>query len=43
VHARLLGLGAEPVAKTAQEFARILRDDEMKWGRIIREIGAKAD
>jgi tripartite-type tricarboxylate transporter receptor subunit TctC len=43
VNARLLALGAEPVAKTPQEFARILHDDEAKWGRIIQEIGAKAD
>jgi tripartite-type tricarboxylate transporter receptor subunit TctC len=43
VTAKLAPLGAEAVTKSAQEFSRILKADEQKWGRIIREIGAKAE
>jgi tripartite-type tricarboxylate transporter receptor subunit TctC len=43
VRARLAGLGADVVAMTPAEFGRLLRDDETKWNRIIREVGARAD
>ena len=43
VTAKLAPLGAEAVTKSAGEFARILKADEQKWGRIIREVGAKAE
>jgi tripartite-type tricarboxylate transporter receptor subunit TctC len=43
VNAKLAPLGAEAVTKSAPEFARILKADEQKWGRIIGEVGAKAE
>ncbi|MBL8385115.1 MAG: tripartite tricarboxylate transporter substrate binding protein [Burkholderiales bacterium] len=43
VTARLAPLGAEATAQSAAEFARILRADEQKWSRIIREVGARAE
>ena len=43
VVARLAPLGAESVHIAPTEFARILRADEQKWNRIIRDVGAKAD
>lgn len=43
VVARLAPLGAESVHITPAEFARILKADEQKWNRIIRDVGAKAD
>ena len=43
VTARLGPLGAEAAAHSAAEFARILRADEQKWSRIIREVGARAE
>ena len=43
VNARLAPLGAEATAHSAVEFARILRADEQKWTRIIREVGARAE
>jgi tripartite-type tricarboxylate transporter receptor subunit TctC len=43
VTAKLAPLGAEAVTRTADEFARILKNDEQKWNRIIGEVGAKAD
>jgi tripartite-type tricarboxylate transporter receptor subunit TctC len=43
VNARLAPLGAEAVTRTAAEFGRILREDEQKWSRIIRDVGARAE
>ena len=43
VIARLAPLGAEVTTQGVAEFARILKADEQKWSRIIREVGAKAD
>lgn len=43
VNAKLAPLGAEVATQGVAEFARILRSDEQKWSRIIREVGAKAD
>jgi tripartite-type tricarboxylate transporter receptor subunit TctC len=43
VTARLAPLGAEAATHSAAEFARILGNDEQKWNRIIREVGAKAE
>jgi tripartite-type tricarboxylate transporter receptor subunit TctC len=30
-------LGAEIVAGTPQALARVVRDDQAKWGKVIRE------
>ncbi len=43
VRAKLAALGVETVSKSPAEFSRILRADEKKWGKIIREVGARAD
>jgi tripartite-type tricarboxylate transporter receptor subunit TctC len=43
VTARLAPLGAEVVTQGVAEFGRILRADEHKWTRIIREVGARAE
>ena len=43
VNARLAPLGAEAAVRSVAEFARILRADEAKWSRIIRETGARAE
>jgi len=43
VTAKLAPLGAEAVTKSAGEFARILKADEIKWNRIIHEVGAKLE
>lgn len=43
VTARLAPLGAEVVTHGVAEFGRILRADEQKWSRIIREVGARAE
>jgi tripartite-type tricarboxylate transporter receptor subunit TctC len=40
---RLERLGFEVVGSTPEEFAALIRSDAVRWSRIIRESGAKAD
>lgn len=40
---RLAGQGAEPVGNTPEQFAAEIRDDLKKWGRLVKESGAKLD
>lgn len=43
VQAKLLGLGAEPVANTSDEFAALVKAEVIKWGDVVRKSGAKVD
>lgn len=43
VNERLVGLGADPVGNTPEEFAAIIRADLVRMARLVRESGAKAD
>ena len=43
VKARLLQQGVETVSSTPAEFARFIQAEIQRYGRIIRESGAKAD
>ena len=40
---RLSGQGAEPVGSTPREFAAYIRAETVKWARVVRESGAKAE
>ena len=40
---KLAALGGDVVANTPAEFATRLNDDLLKWGRLSRTIGLKAD
>ena len=40
---KLAAQGAEAAAGTPEEFARLVRDDAAKWGRVIRETGVKIE
>jgi tripartite-type tricarboxylate transporter receptor subunit TctC len=40
---RLAALGVEIVGNTPEEFARIIKADVLKWGKVVRDSGAKAD
>jgi tripartite-type tricarboxylate transporter receptor subunit TctC len=42
VRERMLGMGADPSGDTPEEFARFIRDDQAKWGRLMREAGITA-
>jgi len=41
--ARLGAQGIELVTNSPAEFARFVRDDNARWGRIIKEAGIKGD
>jgi tripartite-type tricarboxylate transporter receptor subunit TctC len=43
VRERLLALGAEPAASAPDEFGAYIRSEIAKWGKVIRESGAKVE
>jgi tripartite-type tricarboxylate transporter receptor subunit TctC len=40
---RLSGQGAEPVGSTPEEFAAYIKSESVKWAKVVRESGAKAE
>ena len=40
---RLAGLGVEIIGNSPDEFARVIRADIVKWGKVVKESDAKAD
>jgi tripartite-type tricarboxylate transporter receptor subunit TctC len=40
---RLSGQGAEPVGGTPEEFAAYIKSETLKWAKVVRESGAKAE
>ena len=40
---RLAGMGIEPLSGTPEQFGDFLRTEVARWGKIIRESGAKAN
>jgi tripartite-type tricarboxylate transporter receptor subunit TctC len=43
VRERLLALGAEPAATTPDEFAAYLKSEIAKWGKAVKDSGAKVE
>ena len=43
VRERLATLGFEPIRNTPAEFAELIKTDIQKWGKVVRESGARAD
>ena len=43
VRARFAQLGYEPLGDSPEEFASLLRTDFERFGRLIRQLGLKAD
>ena len=41
--ARMRGMGLEVYGTTPAEFAQYIRDESVKWGKVIRATGAKLD
>jgi tripartite-type tricarboxylate transporter receptor subunit TctC len=41
--ARMRGMGLEMYGTTPAEFAQLIRDESVKWGKVIRATGAKLD
>ena len=43
VRDRLLADGAEPLSSTPEEFAAVINAELVKWARIVRQTGVKAE
>lgn len=39
----LVGVGAEPVGNTPEEFARFLRDEMTKWGKVVKAANLRPE
>jgi tripartite-type tricarboxylate transporter receptor subunit TctC len=40
---RLVDQGAEPVGNSPEEFAKILREEQVRWAEVVKVSGARAD
>ena len=43
ITARWAALGAEPLHNTPEQFAAFIRNDLVKWTKVVRDSGAKMD
>lgn len=43
LHKQFDAQGADVVTSTPEQFARLIRDDIARWGKIVKESGAKVD
>ncbi len=43
IRERLITLGFDPSSESLPETARFVREETVKWGRVVRETGAKAE
>jgi tripartite-type tricarboxylate transporter receptor subunit TctC len=43
VKEKLIGLGAEPVGDTSEEFAALVKTEVVKWAEVVKKSGAKVD
>jgi hypothetical protein len=41
--ASVLAQGAEPVGSTPEEFAAYIKSESVKWAKVVKESGAKAE
>ena len=43
VRAKLLAIGMETESASPEAFGEFLKNDAMKWGRVIKAVGLKLD
>ena len=43
VKEKLIGLGAEPVGNSAEEFSAMVKAEVVKWADVVKKSGAKVD
>ena len=43
VRQRFFELGAEPVGNTPEEFARYIQAEIIKWSKVVKDSGARAN
>jgi len=43
VKGRMEAIGVEPVNETPGQFSKVLHADAEKWGKLVKELGIKAE
>ena len=43
VREKLVGLGAEPVGDSPEEFAALVKAEVVKWADVVKQSGARVD
>jgi tripartite-type tricarboxylate transporter receptor subunit TctC len=43
VKERFAATGVEPIGTTPEQFATYMRDEFVKWGKVVRSTGVKAE
>lgn len=43
IRERITSLGGEPVGNSRMEFAAFLKSESVKWGKLVRDSGARAE
>lgn len=43
VRKRLVDLGADPETNTPEQFAAYVRSEKVRWGKVVRDTGARLD
>jgi tripartite-type tricarboxylate transporter receptor subunit TctC len=43
VKEKFIALGADPVGNTPEEFSAYLKTEIAKWGKVVKDSGAKVD
>lgn len=43
IREKLVGLGAEPVGNTPEEFSALVKTEVVKWADVVKKSGAKVD
>jgi len=43
VKEKLVSLGLDPLISTPEQFAAIIKADLVKWAKVIKEAGIRAD
>jgi tripartite-type tricarboxylate transporter receptor subunit TctC len=42
IHERFLGQGLDPATSTAEEFAALIKSDMVRWAKVIKDAGLRA-
>jgi tripartite-type tricarboxylate transporter receptor subunit TctC len=40
---KLAAMGVEIIGNSPDEFARIIKSDVVRWGKVVRDAGIKAE
>ena len=43
VKSKIIEVGAVPESTTPEQYAKLIADDQLKWGKIVRKLGLTAN